>query len=71
MPSGSRCRTATGGGRRTALSFKPGRRRGPDCKTPIRGRWREHAGMSGDFDPEGDVTWHCHRSTCLTGKDGF
>lgn len=47
------------------------RRPCPDCKTPIRGRWREHTGMSGDFDPEGDVTWHCHRSTCLTGKDGF
>ncbi|MCX4993415.1 hypothetical protein [Streptomyces sp. NBC_00568] len=47
------------------------RRPCPDCKTPIRGRWVEHAGMTADVDPEGDVTWHCWGPTCTTGNNGF
>ncbi|MFD7465196.1 hypothetical protein [Streptomyces tendae] len=43
----------------------------PDCGTPIPGRWREHAGLAADLDPQGDVTWRCHGRDCLTGKESF
>jgi hypothetical protein len=47
------------------------RRSCPDCQTPIRGSWKEHAGLRADVDPQGDVTWHCFGDHCLTGKEGF
>lgn len=56
--------------RRSEKNLIP-RRPCPDCKTPIRGRWRELVDFSDSIDPDGNVEWRCHGETCLTGRDGF
>ncbi|GAA2623766.1 hypothetical protein GCM10010307_09420 [Streptomyces vastus] len=47
------------------------RRLCPDCRAPVRGHWKEHPGMTAEFDPQGDVTWHCLGERCFTGREGF
>jgi hypothetical protein len=47
------------------------RRPCPDCKSPIRGHWKEHPGMATNIDPLGDVTWRCFGDLCISGKEGF
>jgi hypothetical protein len=56
--------------RRSEKNLIP-RRPCPDCRTLIRGVWKEHPGFSADLNPQGDVTWRCYGERCLTGKEGF